>query len=102
VCTAGNQLVGEALHFGKPVLACPEVGNREQEINARLLAASGAGCWMPFDRLDERALREFLATCTERAHPSLCADGVHAAVRAIEAQLPGRVRVSAPAVAVPA
>lgn len=43
VCTAGNQLVGEALYLDKPVLAMPEVGNFEQAINGHFLARSGTG-----------------------------------------------------------
>ncbi len=43
VSTAGNQLVGEALHLRKPVLAIPEPHNFEQSINGHFLQASGAG-----------------------------------------------------------
>ncbi|MBD3309263.1 teichoic acid biosynthesis protein, partial [candidate division KSB3 bacterium] len=43
ISTAGNQLVGEALFLGKPVLAMPEHGNYEQQINAHFLQQSGAG-----------------------------------------------------------
>ncbi|MEM1447910.1 MAG: glycosyltransferase family protein [Planctomycetota bacterium] len=60
VTTAGNQLVGEAIHLDKPVLGLPEPGNREQEINAWFLQASGAGRALDFDRLDDAALRGFL------------------------------------------
>ena len=43
VSTAGNQLVGEALYLGKPVLVMPERVNFEQAINAHYLEQSGAG-----------------------------------------------------------
>jgi uncharacterized protein (TIGR00661 family) len=43
VCTAGNQLIGEALYLEKPVFAMPESGNFEQEINAHYIAQSGVG-----------------------------------------------------------
>jgi len=60
VCTAGNQLVGEALYLEKPVLALPETGNREQEINGHLLRVSGWGRSMAADKLTPGGLRAFL------------------------------------------
>lgn len=59
VTTAGNQLVGEALYLGKPVLAFPEPGNREQEINAHFLARAG-GIVTPFDQLETSHVRRLL------------------------------------------
>ena len=61
VCNAGNQLVGESLFLGKPVLAIPEPGQPEQAINAHFLRAGGGG-----DSIDARAfapapLARFLA-----------------------------------------
>lgn len=61
VTTAGNQLVGEALHFAKPVLAMPEDGNAEQEINAHFLARTGAGRACAPGRLTAADLARFLA-----------------------------------------
>lgn len=52
VTTAGNQLVGEALYLGKPVLGMPEPGNREQAINAHFLERTGAGLVTQMDALD--------------------------------------------------
>jgi uncharacterized protein (TIGR00661 family) len=43
ITTAGNQLIGEALAIGKPVLAIPEPGNMEQQLNAHFLVESGLG-----------------------------------------------------------
>ncbi|MBK9138699.1 MAG: teichoic acid biosynthesis protein [Verrucomicrobia bacterium] len=60
ICTAGNQLVGEALHLGKPVFALPEPNNHEQAINAHFLGQSGAGDWAEFDAVDHGRLRGFL------------------------------------------
>ncbi len=59
--TAGNQLVGEALYFGKPVFAIPEPKNWEQYINAHYLAESGAGTWMEFDEVRVGHVLAFLA-----------------------------------------
>lgn len=60
VSTAGNQLVGEALFLGKPVLAMPEPGNREQQINAHFLAQSGAGLAVAMGHLHGDHLRRLL------------------------------------------
>lgn len=40
--TAGNQLIGEALHLGKPVLALPEAAF-EQRLNAYMIERMGVG-----------------------------------------------------------
>lgn len=40
--TAGNQLIGEALHFGKPILALPEPAF-EQRLNAYMIEQMGVG-----------------------------------------------------------
>ncbi|NKF21118.1 glycosyltransferase family protein [Solimonas marina] len=40
--TAGNQLIGEALHFGKPILALPEPAF-EQRLNADIIDRMGVG-----------------------------------------------------------
>lgn len=61
VTTAGNQLVGEALFLGKPVLAMPEPGNHEQFINAFYLAKEGTGEWVELGALDAARLRDFAA-----------------------------------------
>ena len=60
VCTAGNQLVGEALYLGKPVLAMPEEGNYEQYINAHYLEKSGAGEAVEMNRITPGRLRHFM------------------------------------------
>ncbi|TJY55165.1 hypothetical protein E4T66_21060 [Sinimarinibacterium sp. CAU 1509] len=40
--TAGNQLIGEAIHFGKPILAVPEDAF-EQRLNAHMIERMGVG-----------------------------------------------------------
>jgi Glycosyl transferases, related to UDP-glucuronosyltransferase len=42
IATAGNQLIGEALHFGKPILTLPEDAF-EQRLNAYLVERMGVG-----------------------------------------------------------
>jgi uncharacterized protein (TIGR00661 family) len=60
ICTAGNQLVGEALYLGKPVLAMPEKNNFEQSINAFFLKESGAGQSVEMEDLSPEIIHEFL------------------------------------------
>lgn len=68
VSNAGNQLVGEALYLGKPMLALPETGNFEQAINAHYLRASGCGDWIGFERVDASDLRRFLSAVPAMRH----------------------------------
>jgi uncharacterized protein (TIGR00661 family) len=97
VTTAGNQVVGEAIFLGKPVLALPELGNAEQEVNASLLVVSGAGMALPMARLDLPHLRAFVARLPglraqcSRLHPG----GNQQALAAVVQHLPHRPR-SAP------
>ena len=60
VATAGNQLLGEALYLGKPILAFPEPGNFEQEINAFFLPRSGGGEAYAAGKLCRGLIRQFL------------------------------------------
>ncbi len=95
ITTAGNQVVGEAVALGKPVLALPETGNMEQEINAHFVARCGAGRAVPFDRLDAACLKSFLEELPElRAGLSrLPGKGNEAALAAVERHLPGQRRI---------
>ncbi|HLV65714.1 MAG TPA: glycosyltransferase family protein [Polyangiaceae bacterium] len=61
ICTAGNQIVGEALYLGKPVLALPEPNNFEQDINGYFVEQLGAGRSVPLARCDLATVRSFLA-----------------------------------------
>jgi uncharacterized protein (TIGR00661 family) len=60
ICTAGNQLVGEAIYLGKPILAIPEPGNYEQYINAHFVAGMNAGAWVAPRHFTGDAVRRFL------------------------------------------
>jgi uncharacterized protein (TIGR00661 family) len=60
ICTAGNQLVGEAIYLRKPVLAVPEPGNYEQYINAHFLARMNAGDWTPPHQFTTARVLRFL------------------------------------------
>ena len=61
VTTAGNQLIGEAQYLGKPVLAMPEKGNLEQEINAHFLSRSGTGLAVAMGAVTAEHVRALLA-----------------------------------------
>ncbi|MGL4514470.1 MAG: glycosyltransferase family protein [Lacipirellulaceae bacterium] len=92
VAAAGNQLLGEALYFGKPVLALPEQNHHEQCINACFLERLGGGEWKPIERVGAGDLHGFLAR-RETYRQALAAmprdrfDGVDAAAEAIERML---------------
>lgn len=60
ITTAGNQLIGEAYFLGKPVLAIPEEGNFEQQLNGWLVANSGCGWATTFTDFNLHVLQQFL------------------------------------------
>jgi uncharacterized protein (TIGR00661 family) len=59
VSTAGNQLVGEAMHLGKPVLVFPE-RCVEQRMNARAVERLGIGMRGSFKDFTTMRIRQFL------------------------------------------
>jgi len=100
VTTAGNQVVGEALFLGKPVLALPESNNYEQSINAFFLRQTGTGDSADWRRVTSDDVHRFLdrggefRSKIDRERVS----GNRAAASAIERLLPRRERaVVAPA-----
>lgn len=98
--TAGNQLVGEAMHLGKPLLVVPE-DCVEQRLNARELERMGIGlrtCWR---RLNTGLIESFLSRQAEfeSAIVRQRRDGRAEALAAIErfiAELAGRRREGEP------
>ncbi|MEN9308791.1 MAG: hypothetical protein RL173_2723 [Fibrobacterota bacterium] len=60
--TAGNQLLGEALRLGKPVLAIPAPGQTEQIYNAMALVDSACGDWSKPDELSTETVARFLGS----------------------------------------
>lgn len=95
VTTAGNQVVGEAVALGKPVLALPETGNLEQEINGHFVQWCGAGVTVPYERLRGEHVAHFLARLPElrRGLGRLPGKGNEAALAAVERHLPGSHRL---------
>jgi uncharacterized protein (TIGR00661 family) len=59
ICAAGNQLLGESLFLGKPVLALPESQHHEQLINAHFLEQMGVGAWSTLEEFQPETLRRF-------------------------------------------
>ncbi|MEO0531786.1 MAG: glycosyltransferase family protein [Planctomycetota bacterium] len=91
IAAAGNQLLGEALHFGKPVLAMPERHHYEQRINAEFIAQMGAGEQQIIETLTAEHLTGFLDR-RETYRQTLAEsdqdfDGGPAAEQAVEAML---------------
>jgi len=83
--TAGNQLVGEALHLGKPMLVFPE-HTVEQRVNGAALQRLGAGRMVDFSRIRAEVLRDFLREApryAERARDYSC-DGKTEALDALD------------------
>jgi uncharacterized protein (TIGR00661 family) len=70
VTTAGNQIVGEAMWLGKPVLAMPERNNYEQYVNAHYLQESGAGIWKEIHQLTAEQMIHFVDRL-DRFRPSI-------------------------------
>lgn len=60
VSPAGHQVLAEALALGKPVLALPQAGQPEQQLNATKLRATGRGRVGSLDTFEDD-LRGFLA-----------------------------------------
>ena len=59
--TAGNQLIGEAIHFGKPLLAMPEDAF-EQRLNASMIERMGVGMHGDLKRLTPSDIDRFLGS----------------------------------------
>jgi len=99
VAAGGNQLIGEALHLGKPLLALPEQAHAEQAMNGHFLRGMGCGDFVPLERVDADRVRAFLGGL-DLYRPALAAlagrmDGAGDVLRVIERRLPARVAGSA-------
>lgn len=85
VSTAGNQLVGEAVHYGKPMLVIPE-DCVEQRVNAKAIEQNGFGVQVSQRRVTTAVVREFLRRADEfRTNLNNAGrDGLHDAIDALE------------------
>jgi uncharacterized protein (TIGR00661 family) len=99
VAAAGNQLIGEALHLGKPMLLLPEKAHAEQLMNSHFLAAMGCGGFTPLEEVTRDRVRSFVDEASRFA-PALAAvagrmDGTPDVLRVITHRL--AARTAAPA-----
>jgi len=60
VAAAGNQLIGESLHLGKPLLVLPERAHAEQMMNSHFLASMGCGQFVLLEDITRDKVRAFL------------------------------------------
>ena len=60
VSAAGNQLIGESLHLGKPLLVLPERAHSEQLMNGSFLTAMGCGASALLEEVTPARVRGFL------------------------------------------
>jgi uncharacterized protein (TIGR00661 family) len=105
VAAAGNQLIGEALHLGKPLLVLPERAHSEQLINSSFLKAMGCGDFRHLEEVTRGDVSEFIAGL-DRLRPALAAvagrmDGTDDVLRVIRHRLATPARSPAPAPASP-
>ena len=84
VSSAGNQLISESIHYGKPLFLLPEEA-LEQRLNAQIVSRWGIGEWSTPDRVDPEALMRFLIRTNLYASriPERRRNGVPEAVRAL-------------------
>ncbi len=91
IAAAGNQLLGEALYFGKPFFALPERKHHEQRINACFLKQLGGGDWRLLERVARQDFVDFWrhreTYRQQLAQSGLKFDGTDDAAAAIEAAL---------------
>jgi uncharacterized protein (TIGR00661 family) len=83
--TTGNQLLGEVIHFGKPMLGMP-IDCLEQRLNAAQIERMGIGMQVSRKRVTAELLRSFLAREGEFAKNARreARNGEREAVEAIE------------------
>ena len=70
VSAAGNQLIGEALHLGKPLLVLPERAHAEQLMNSHFLAGMGCGEFTLLEEVTPGRVRSFVEG-SDRLRPAL-------------------------------
>lgn len=85
ICTAGNQLLSEAIHLGKPVLALPEDAV-EQRLNAQAIVDMGVGERAELHHLPLSTLGRFLEARDDYAAATARhrRDGLAEALRALD------------------
>ena len=69
ISAAGNQLIGEAIHLGKPLLVLPERAHGEQSMNSHFLRAMGCGDFVHLEDVTVGDVRGFLSDLDRYAAP---------------------------------
>jgi len=91
VSAAGNQLIGEALHLGKPMLVLPERAHAEQLMNSHFLKTMGCGDFCLLEETTPERIRAFVEGLAEFAAPlaAVCGrmDGTDDVLRVIRHRL---------------
>jgi uncharacterized protein (TIGR00661 family) len=105
VSAAGNQLIGEALQLGKPLLVLPERAHSEQLMNSHFLEAMGCGEFAILEEVTPERVRAFIDRLPGFG-PALAAirgrmDGTDEVLRVIDHRLGQRLRVATPPPALP-
>ncbi len=92
VSASGNQLLGECMFLGKPVLGLPETWHHEQLINAHFLKQKGCGDFTTLETFRVEDLTNFLEHIEEYRtrirETCLGNDGTDEAVAIIERHIP--------------
>ena len=95
ISAAGNQLIGEALQLGKPMLVLPERAHAEQLMNSHFLKNMGCGTFSLLEAVGPRVIHDFLggldrfAAPLDRVRGRL--DGTDRVVEVVEHRLVRRV-----------
>jgi uncharacterized protein (TIGR00661 family) len=95
ISAAGNQLIGEALQLGKPMLVLPESAHAEQLMNSHFLDSMGCGTFSLLEAVEPQVIQRFLsrldryASALDQVRGQL--DGTDRVVEVIEHRLAGRV-----------
>lgn len=76
ISSGGQQLIGEARYFGKPVLVVPMPKQHEQEINARYAKQERLGDHCPVNELSSERIRRFVRQRFGRCRPGNGVDQV--------------------------
>lgn len=91
VSAAGNQLIGEALHLGKPLLVLPERAHSEQMMNSSFLRSMGCGDFCPLEEVTPNHVRTFVEGIGRFAAPLAAVagrmDGTDDVLRVIDHRL---------------
>ncbi len=81
LCSGGQQLIGEARYFGKPLLIVPIPKQHEQEINALYARSEGLGDFCPIELLSRQRIVQFLG---QRYAAARSGNGVDQALQLLE------------------